>query len=160
MRIRSCSAADTRDFGAALGVMLERGDVVVLAGDLGTGKTTFAQGLAQGLDIHEPVTSPSFTIVQQYDGRVPVAHVDVYRLVRFQELHDLGLEELLDEGVTLVEWGDVVTPVLPGNRVMVRLTLGDDDNDRIIDIETFGPRWSGRLERLEGVVSRYAEDHS
>jgi tRNA threonylcarbamoyladenosine biosynthesis protein TsaE len=160
MRIHSRSTADTRDFAAALGGMLERGDVVVLAGDLGTGKTTFAQGVASGLDVRERVTSPSFTIVQEYAGRLPVAHVDVYRLDRFQELHDLGLEELLDEGVTLVEWGDVVTPVLPTSRVVVRLALGDDDDHRVIDVEALGPRWSARMERLEGVVSRYAEDRT
>jgi tRNA threonylcarbamoyladenosine biosynthesis protein TsaE len=160
MRVRCRSAGETRDFAAALGALLERGDVVVLAGELGTGKTTFAQGIAHGLDVREPVTSPSFTIVQEYEGRVPVAHVDVYRLDRFQELYDLGLEELLDEGVTLVEWGDVVTPVLPASRVVVQLALGDDDDDRIIDVETFGPRWSARLERLEGVVSTYAEERA
>jgi tRNA threonylcarbamoyladenosine biosynthesis protein TsaE len=156
MRLHSRSAVMTRDFAAAIAALLDLGDVVVLAGDLGTGKTTFAQGLAAGLDVHEPVTSPSFTIVQEYNGRVPVAHIDVYRLDRFQELYDLGLEELLDGRVTLIEWGDVVTPVLPTDRIVVRLTLGEDDDDRVIDVETFGARWSARRERLEGVVATAA----
>jgi tRNA threonylcarbamoyladenosine biosynthesis protein TsaE len=159
MMVRSRSAVATRELASALGALLEPGDVVVLAGDLGSGKTTFAQGVAAGLDVAEPVTSPSFTIVQEYVGRVPVAHVDVYRLDRFQELHDLGLDELLDERVTLIEWGDVVAPALPASHVVVRLELGDGDDDRTIEIEAHGPGWSTRLERLESAVAAYvAED--
>ena len=80
----------------------------MLSGDLGAGKTTIAKGLARGTRCDEPVTSPTFTIVQEYDGRVPVAHVDVYRLDRIQELHDLGFEELLESRVTIVEWGEAI----------------------------------------------------
>jgi tRNA threonylcarbamoyladenosine biosynthesis protein TsaE len=158
MMVRSSSAEVTRELARAVGALLEPGDVVVLAGDLGSGKTTFAQGVAAGLDVEEHVTSPSFTIVQEYHGRVPVAHVDVYRLDRFQELYDLGLDELLDERVTLVEWGDVVAPVLPASHVVVRLTLGDGDDDRIIEIEPYGPGWSTRLERLESALAAYAAE--
>src|SRR5262249_29839590 len=83
LRLRSASTDETRAIAAELGALLEPRDLVVLAGDLGAGKTTFAQGLARGLGVTEPVTSPTFTIVQEYAGRCPVAHLDVYRLERF-----------------------------------------------------------------------------
>ena len=91
------------------------GDVVVLAGELGAGKTVFAKGIATALGITEPVVSPTFTIVREYDGPIPLVHVDVYRLDHLQELLDLGLDDLVgDDAVTVVEWGDRVTALLPG----------------------------------------------
>src|SRR5438034_5461127 len=98
---------DMRGFGAAVASVLVAGDVVALTGDLGAGKTTFVQGAARGLDVgDDQVTSPTFTLVREYRGRVPVVHLDVYRLNRVQEVIDLGFEELLDpEGVAFVEWG-------------------------------------------------------
>jgi tRNA threonylcarbamoyladenosine biosynthesis protein TsaE len=150
MKIRSESAAQTRQLASEVGALLERGDLVLLVGELGSGKTTFAQGLAQGLGVTEPVTSPTFTLVHEYEGRVPVAHVDVYRLDRVQELHDLGLEELVDSArVTMVEWGDVVAQALPGEHMTVRLDSGDTEGDRTVTIELHGPRWHGRRSRLD-----------
>ena len=111
MMLTTRGGHETESVGAALGELLREGDLVVLGGDLGAGKTTFVKGVARALGVQEPVTSPTFTIVQEYDGPVPVAHVDIYRLDRVQELHDLGLEELLDDAVVLVEWGDVVAPL-------------------------------------------------
>jgi tRNA threonylcarbamoyladenosine biosynthesis protein TsaE len=155
MKIHSPSPGATHDVAAALASVLQAGDLVVLAGDLASGKTTFAQGVARGLGVEEPVTSPTFTIVQEYAGRVPVAHVDVYRLDRFQELYDLGFEELLDGRVTLVEWGDVVEPALPVDRVVVDLALGDDASERVITVAVHGPAWSARQAALESVLQRY-----
>ena len=122
LQLHTTSADETRALAAAISEHLQPGDVVVLAGDLGAGKTTFAQGLARGLGVDGPVTSPTFTLVQQYSGRLPVAHVDVYRLERIQELHDLGFEELVDgDGVTIIEWGDAAAQVLPADRVVVQI---------------------------------------
>jgi len=134
MKITTCDAQQTESLGAALGSILRAGDVVVLTGDLGAGKTTFAKGVARALGVREPVTSPTFTIVQEYDGDVPVAHVDVYRLERVQELHDLGFEELLDGRVVLIEWGESVAPALPRQRVEVTLEQGPGDDTRSIEI--------------------------
>ena len=153
MIIRTSSAEETRAVGATIASCLVAGDVVLLGGDLGSGKTTLAQGIAGGLGVTEPVVSPTFAIVREYEGRVPVAHIDVYRLDHIQELHDLGFEEILDGNrVVLVEWGELVAPMLAGDgeRVLVRLRPGDDDDDgddvRVIDIELAATPTSPALE--------------
>jgi tRNA threonylcarbamoyladenosine biosynthesis protein TsaE len=141
--------AQTRALAASIAPALRVGDVVVLAGELGAGKTTFAKGLAAGLGVKEIVTSPTFTIVQQYEGRIPLAHVDVYRLDRLQELHDLGFDELLDAAAVLVEWGDAIAPLLPRDRLVVRISTFDgDENARTITIDAYGPSWATRREIL------------
>lgn len=148
MSITTRKSGETEGIAAALGEMLRVGDLVVLVGDLGAGKTTFAKGVARGLGVTEPVTSPTFTIVQEYNGRVPIAHVDVYRLDRLQELHDLGFEEMLDVRVVLVEWGDMIGPVLPGERLEVRLAMTDDPDERTIEFVASGPAWASRIDAL------------
>jgi tRNA threonylcarbamoyladenosine biosynthesis protein TsaE len=154
LELRSPSAAATQVIGETIGAYLDRDDVVVLAGDLGAGKTTMAKGIARGLGVTEPVTSPTFAIVQQYEGRVVVSHVDVYRLDTFQELFDLGLEEVIDGRVTLVEWGDAVEPALPADRLEVRLTLGAGDDERAVEVVAQGRAWSGRVEALREALLR------
>lgn len=143
------SPGATELLGEHLGRLLEPGDLIVLSGDLGAGKTTFAKGVARGIGVEETVTSPTFTIVQEYQGRVPVAHVDVYRLQRLQELHDLGFDEMLDDRVVLVEWGDTIEPALPRERLEVRFSLDAGDADtRRIELVLHGPRWHARADDL------------
>jgi tRNA threonylcarbamoyladenosine biosynthesis protein TsaE len=150
MKTTTTSPDQTRALGAALGRVLRPGDVVVLAGDLGAGKTTFAQGVASALGIEEPVTSPTFTIVQEYDGAIPLVHVDVYRLETIGELHDLGFEEIVDEArITLIEWGDMVAPALPTDRLSVRLELAVGDDERFITFVPHGSGWRERIAALE-----------
>jgi tRNA threonylcarbamoyladenosine biosynthesis protein TsaE len=146
-------ADETEAVGAAIGSQLRVGDLVVLTGDLGAGKTTFAKGLARALGVTQKVTSPTFTIVQEYDGRLPVAHIDVYRLDRIQELHDLGFEELLESRVTIVEWGEAIALVLPRDRIDVRLTMHDDDDRRVVEVEVSGPAWTTRRTALERALA-------
>jgi tRNA threonylcarbamoyladenosine biosynthesis protein TsaE len=138
--VRTASAIATRAVGAAIASCVVPGDVVVLTGDLGSGKTTLAQGIAAALGVSEPVVSPTFALVREYEGRVPVAHVDVYRLERIQELHDVGIEEIFDgTRVVIVEWGELVAPILPVDRAVVRLQHCDDDDDaRMIDVTAEG----------------------
>jgi tRNA threonylcarbamoyladenosine biosynthesis protein TsaE len=157
--IRTDSADATRAVAGALAESLVPGDLVLLVGDLGAGKTAFAQGLAKGLGVEEPVTSPTFTIVQQYEGRLRLAHVDVYRLDRVQDLYDLGFDELIDDdGVTVVEWGDLVAQALPTEHLMVRIELGTADTERVIDLSFHGARWRGRREELEQTLHDRALD--
>jgi tRNA threonylcarbamoyladenosine biosynthesis protein TsaE len=157
--VRTASAAETRAVGGAIASCLAPGDVVVLGGDLGSGKTTLAQGIAAGLGVTEPVVSPTFAIVREYGGRVPVAHVDVYRLDHVQELHDLGFEEIVDGSrVVLVEWGDLVAPVLPRDRVVVWLRQSDaDDDGRFVDVCAEGSARSAALTaRLDTALQAFS----
>jgi tRNA threonylcarbamoyladenosine biosynthesis protein TsaE len=143
------SEDETLALAGAVGELLRAGDVVSGGGDLGAGKTVFARGVARALGVSEPVVSPSFTIVREYDGRVPLVHVDVYRIGTIQELHDLGFEEVLrDDAITLVEWGDVIDPLLPRERLDVRLVAGDADDERLVELEGRGPSWSTRATEL------------
>jgi len=150
MKVLTRSVEETRALGQRLGeTLLRPGDLVVLSGPLGSGKTAFAQGVARGLGVTGPVVSPTFTIVREYEGRVPLAHVDVYRLDRLQELHDLGFDELLDDRVTLVEWGDAAGPVLPADRLEVRLEMpADEEDERDIRIAAHGESWQARARHL------------
>jgi len=115
---------ETRALAAALGERARPGDLVLLAGDLGAGKTAFAQGFGAGLGIIETITSPTFTLAQEYEGRLRMHHLDVYRLDQLGEVAGLGLAELLDDGsVVLIEWGDKILPALPSDYLEVRLTF-------------------------------------
>ena len=149
MKLHTDSADETRAVAVALGELLAPGDLVLLVGDLGAGKTAFAQGLARGLGVEEPVTSPTFTIVQEYAGRLPVVHVDVYRLDRLQDLYDLGLEEAGDRGVTVVEWGDLVEQAVPAEHLVVRIEPGAADTERVLELTFHGLHWSGRRDAVE-----------
>ena len=124
----SRSAAETEAAGERLGRTLGPGDVVALVGELGAGKTCFIQGLVRGLDVTTRATSPTFVLINEYRGRVPVHHVDAYRTGSLAELQDLGLPELFaGDGVTLVEWADKLLPLLPAGTLEVRIEgLGDE----------------------------------
>ena len=155
MKALTRSVEETRALAETLGEVLRPGDLVVLSGALGAGKTAFAQGVARGLGITEPVVSPTFTIVRQYEGRVPLAHVDVYRLDRLQELHDLGFDELLDDRVTIVEWGDAAGPLLPAERLEVRMEQTGGDEERAIEVLPHGESWQRRAGRLGEVFAAF-----
>ncbi|GAC1690150.1 MAG: hypothetical protein PVS2B1_12280 [Candidatus Dormibacteraceae bacterium] len=124
------SPAETEAFGEALGKRLRPGDLVLLTGELGAGKTTFVRGVARGIGSAAPVASPTFQLVRMYAGRVQLAHIDLYRIETASELADLGLDELLDQGAAVVEWGErldaprsalVLLEHLEGDRRMIRV---------------------------------------
>lgn len=149
IRVAAPTAEDTRAVAGAIAGVLVPGDVVALSGELGAGKTTFVQGAARALGVHEPVGSPTFVLVKQYRGDLPIAHVDVYRLNRVQEVLDLGFDELVDSGgVVFVEWGDVIDGLFPGSYLRVDLTIGPDERRDIL-VEGVGKGWSSRWDRLE-----------
>lgn len=132
------SAEETQALGEEIGAGLGPGAVVACVGELGTGKTSFLQGVARGLGVASDVTSPTFTLVNVYRGRLPVHHLDAYRTDSLTEVLDLGLEEMLDgEGVTLIEWADKILPLLPARAIIVRIS-GLGDEPRRIELEEPG----------------------
>lgn len=143
---RTGSPEETRRLGAALGALLAAGDVVALEGDLGAGKTVFTQGAAAGLGFDGYVSSPTFVIVNEYAGRVPIYHVDLYRVSSEDELLDLGYREMFyGDGVALVEWADRVPGLLPDERIDVAMRI-TGETSREIEI-------LGRGERPRGLVA-------
>jgi tRNA threonylcarbamoyladenosine biosynthesis protein TsaE len=120
--IISHSEEQTRRLGARLGTLLEPGDVLLVTGNLGAGKTVFAQGVAAGLGVTDPVTSPSFILIHDYKGRLPFYHVDLYRIQSEAEAEALGLEEYLyGDGVTLIEWAERIPGLAPASHLAVEL---------------------------------------
>ena len=155
----TASVGETRRLAGALAPVCTPGDVILLAGDLGAGKTAFAQGFGAGLGIVESITSPTFTLVRQYPvtGHAvrTLLHADVYRLGHLREIVDLGLPELVEDGgVALVEWGDVAEPVLGEGSLTVRLVPdGDDDQRRTVTVDPAGGTWPARWDALASVLS-------
>jgi tRNA threonylcarbamoyladenosine biosynthesis protein TsaE len=148
----SASPADTLALAERVGSLLRPGDVVVLSGELGSGKTVFAKGLARAVGVTDPVVSPTFTIVHEYAGTLPFVHVDVYRIDRLQELHDLGFDDLLGaDAVTAVEWGDRIGSLLPPDRLDVAIELGAADT-RTVVIEAVGSAWAARRDALAALT--------
>ena len=137
MEITTNSPTETEAVGASLAAKLEPGSVIAFTGDLGAGKTAFTRGLAKGLGIEERVTSPTFTIVNEYEGgRLPLFHFDMYRLGSADELFHIGWEDYLARnGVCAVEWSENVDEALDGDTIRVDISRGEDDNTRIITIE-------------------------
>jgi tRNA threonylcarbamoyladenosine biosynthesis protein TsaE len=153
-RVRTGSAGGTRHLGEQVGALARAGDVILLGGDLGAGKTTFTQGVARALGVGEPVTSPTFTLVHSYDGAdVRLLHADVYRLDHLRDVVDLGLAELLEDGaVAVVEWGQRAGPALPPDHLDVCISFGSDDCDRTIVLSPVGGGWSDRLRAVEAIA--------
>jgi tRNA threonylcarbamoyladenosine biosynthesis protein TsaE len=149
VRLRTTSTEATKAVAAVVAEHVRPGDLLLLVGDLGAGKTTFAQGFARALGVEETVTSPTFTLVRTYPGRLRMHHVDVYRLDRMTEVNDLALGELIDSnGVTLIEWGDAILAALPPAYLEVRLELVDEADDRDINVRAVGQAWQARLAAL------------
>jgi tRNA threonylcarbamoyladenosine biosynthesis protein TsaE len=144
---------DTREFGRALGARLRPGDLVLLAGRLGAGKTAIAQGVGVGLRVAGQVTSPTFVIARVHrpdavrGGRVPLVHVDAYRLGGRVELDDLDLDASVEESVTLVEWGEGVAEQLAHAYLEVRIERCDDDT-RVVELVPHGGEWARRIADL------------
>lgn len=125
------SAIETKEFASRLGTLVSPGDVITLEGDLGAGKTTFTQGLAVGLGVKRNVTSPTFTIIKEYQGRIPLYHMDVYRLKDAEE--DIGFAEYFyGTGITIIEWAQYIDDFLPKNRLDIYIEVIDQDRRKII----------------------------
>ncbi len=155
LTVASSSPAETGSLAQILADLAEPGDVLVLVGDLGAGKTAFSKAYGAALGVVEPMTSPTFTLAREYEGRLQLHHLDVYRLEQMAEVLDLDLPELLESGgVVLIEWGDMILPMLPADYLEVRFAFGEGDDDRNIELRCVGPRWAGREAGILGACSR------
>ena len=154
---KTFSVEETRSLASLLSKVFQAGDVVVLSGDLGAGKTAFTQGLGLGLGVEHPVTSPTFTLANKYEGEITLNHLDVYRLEHFQEVEELGLSELIDSNsLTVIEWGDVISSVLSEGFLEIRLRLGENQDSRVLDFILIGQRWVEREIELVSLVSSFS----
>jgi tRNA threonylcarbamoyladenosine biosynthesis protein TsaE len=156
IRFHAGSAGETAELGKKLGKILQKGDNICLTGALGTGKTALTGGIAAGLGIDGYITSPTFTIVNEYEGRLPLYHFDVYRIGSPGEMFDTGYYEYISgDGVTVIEWADIIKEILPEERIEINLEK-DDKNDmdsRMITIDFIGSRYAGYEGRLADEIS-------
>lgn len=148
--LRSRSAQATRLAGEKLGRVCQPGDVILLEGNLGAGKTALTQGIARGLGVPGVVNSPTFTLVKEYAGRLPLYHFDLYRLDDPAEALDLGIEEYLEgQGVCVVEWAERAEGIWPPDHLRVRLSIAGPE-ERLLEVEGTGPRGAALCAALRG----------
>ncbi len=158
LELRATSLNATHAIAGAVAALARPGDVIVLAGEMGSGKTAFAQGFGRALGVTEPITSPTFTLVHSYDtGGATLHHADLYRLEHLSEVADLALAELAEfDGIVLVEWGDVVESTL-GEHLVVRLgAVADDVDARTLTVSAVGPSWARRWAALGAATEEHA----
>lgn len=140
----------TEEFGEKLGRALKGGDLLCLTGGLGAGKTTLTKSIGVGLDVEDYITSPTFALINEYEGRVDLYHFDVYRLENEEDLFDLGYEDYFySDGVTIVEWGNKVEELLPLDRINVHIKKGQELEERIVSLSGEGSRFDEIMEELK-----------
>jgi tRNA threonylcarbamoyladenosine biosynthesis protein TsaE len=148
MNLISESPEETQRFGEDLGRLAQPGDLFLLVGSLGTGKTCLTQGIAWGLGIEGYATSPSFVVINQYRGRLPLYHIDLYRLDRIEEVIELGLDDYLyGEGVSVVEWAEKALAVLPKEHLLIEMSF-ISDTSRNLDLKPSGHRYVAMASKL------------
>ncbi len=151
LKFHAASVQETVELGLKLGQILHRGDNICLTGDMGAGKTAFTGGIARALGIGGYITSPTFTIVNEYEGELPLYHFDVYRIGDADEMFETGYHEYISgNGITVIEWADLIKEILPNERIDVdiRRDNSEDTDSRLITMEFYGKRaaeYEGRL---------------
>lgn len=149
MEIKLSNLEETEKFGIKLGEALRSGDILCLNGDLGAGKTTITKSIGVGLGVEEYITSPTFALINQYMGRVPVYHFDVYRLENAHELYDLGFDEYFyGKGVCIIEWADKIDRMIPTDRIVIDIEMGNSIDERILNIHGHGDRYHELVKEL------------
>ena len=142
------NATETEDLGMKIAKALKGGEVLAMTGDLGAGKTTMTKALARGLGIEEHVTSPTFTIVNEYEGRLKLFHFDVYRIADIEEMYDLGFEEYIyGDGVSIIEWSNLIKEILPEDTINIEI-LASDVDERTIRISGRGKKFENLSKEL------------
>ncbi|MCR5436476.1 MAG: tRNA (adenosine(37)-N6)-threonylcarbamoyltransferase complex ATPase subunit type 1 TsaE [Treponema sp.] len=137
MTFTTKSAEETIELGRKIGSRLKKGDIIAMQGTLAAGKTTITKGIAQALDINETITSPTFCLISEYSGKMPLYHMDVYRLEGTEDFINLGTDDMLyGDGVTVIEWSEKIMDELPENTIILRITP-KDDGSRLIEIDNW-----------------------
>ena len=155
LQLISHSPEQTQRLGTSLGKLAQAGDVFLFCGELGSGKTCLTQGIAWGLNVKEYAFSPSFVLVREYYGRLPLYHVDLYRLDHIEEVADLGLEEYLyGDGVCVVEWAERGLPLLPQENLMIKLSHVSQ-TERCLNMEPHGQRYTDLLKSLKSEMKTW-----
>jgi tRNA threonylcarbamoyladenosine biosynthesis protein TsaE len=155
MNLTSLSAKDTTEIGQSIGKVAKPGDIVLLAGELGAGKTCLTQGIAKGLEVEERVHSPTFVLVSEYTGRLDLFHMDLYRLDTLSDVLDLGLEEyFFGEGVSVVEWADKIPEAFPGSHLFISIRYNEDDS-RELHLKAYGDRYKLLVQDLRQPLRKF-----
>jgi len=156
LHLRMESVQETIQFGEGLGQQLTGGEVLALTGDLGAGKTVLTRGIAAGLGIPmDQVSSPTFTLIQEYPGAIPLIHVDLYRLDGPSDISTLGLEEYFTPNtIVLIEWADRFPQILPSDHIAIRLEYGETEDIRLLRISGTGPRSIRMVANMQRNLSR------
>ncbi|RDY25293.1 tRNA (adenosine(37)-N6)-threonylcarbamoyltransferase complex ATPase subunit type 1 TsaE [Romboutsia weinsteinii] len=138
---------ETREIGYKLGTLLQPGSVICLVGDLGSGKTTMTQSLAKALEVDDYITSPTFTIVNEYEGKMPLYHFDVYRIGCSEEMYDIGYDDYINsDGVCIIEWSNLIEDILPDEYLDIELRYKDMGREMIL--KPIGKRYEKLVEEL------------
>lgn len=148
---RTFSREETVEVGHLLGSLLKKGDIVCITGDLGTGKTVFVNGIAQALGISEHITSPTFTIVNEYDSATMLYHFDVYRISDAEEMFEIGFDEYLyGEGIVVIEWAELIKELIPEQNIWITIKkeLASGVDARIIEVRLNGEKYREYEERI------------
>jgi len=151
LTINTNNSDRTKELGIDIGKLLSSGDIICLSGDLGTGKTTFVNGLANGLEIKEYITSPTFTIVNEYVGKYKLYHFDVYRINDPEELYNIGFDEYIySEDISVIEWAELVSEIVPKEKLWIKITKNTDISDeyRKFEIDSIGNRYELLINEL------------
>lgn len=150
MSFKTKSSIETEKIGFKLGNLLKRGSIVLISGELGVGKTVLTKGIAKGMGIDDYVTSPTFMIVNEHLGDIPLYHFDVYRIDDYTELYDIGYEEYFyGDGVCVIEWPEKIKPLIPKENIFIRMNMGDTFDERTIEIVSNGEKYDEVVKEMK-----------
>lgn len=150
MSFKTKSPIETEKIGFKLGNLLKRGSIVLISGELGAGKTVLTKGIAKGMGIDDYVTSPTFMIVNEHLGDIPLYHFDVYRIDDYTELYDIGYEEYFyGDGVCVIEWPEKIKPLIPKENIFIRMNMGDTFDERTIEIVSNGEKYDEVVKEMK-----------
>ncbi len=158
MKLHTHSPEETQALGKSLGTLAQPGDIFLLVGQLGAGKTCLTQGIAYGLDIHDYTLSPTFVIMRELHGRLPLYHIDFYRLENINEISELGLDDYLyGRGVCVIEWAEKGADILPDDHLLIKIQWVND-KERAFEISARGDRYQHLLEKLQPAIAAMKKD--